>query len=108
MDELSHIRKIFRESLPIFSALGDDNRQKLLLMMLEIEPKSVKELADRTQLSRPSISHHLKILKDAGIIEEKRVGTRRYYNPISGGHMVKMKQLMEEIERLEKIKAENT
>ena len=104
MDELKEIRKQFRRSLPIFSALGDSHRQKLILLMLEPEPKSVKELAERTQLSRPSISHHLKILKDADLIEEKKVGTRRYYHPRAGDHVQSMKNILDEIERIEKLK----
>lgn len=107
MDELAHIRKIFTDSLPIFSALGDTNRQKLILLMLESQPKSVQELTDGTQLSRPSISHHLKVLKDAGLIAEKRQGTRTYYHPIAGEHIEQMKELLEEIERLEKLKEGN-
>lgn len=106
MDELKNIRKIFTESLPTFSALGDSTRQKLILLMLEGEPKSVKELAERTQLSRPSISHHIKILKDASVIEETKIGTRIYYHPIAGGHIEKIKNLLEEIERLETLHKE--
>lgn len=104
MDELRSMRKIFTESLPTFSALGDKNRQKLLLLMLDPEPKSVKQLTDGTQLSRPSVSHHLKILKEAGLVEERKEGTRTYYNPSAGNHVQKMKELLEEIERLEKFK----
>jgi DNA-binding transcriptional ArsR family regulator len=104
MDELARIRKIFTKSLPIFSAMGDEHRQKLILLMLEPEPKSVQELTDGTHLSRPSISHHLKILKDAGLIEETKRGTRTYYHPRTGEHIGQMKALLEEIERLEKLK----
>lgn len=104
MDELSNIRKIFTGSMPIFSALGDSNRQKLILLMLEAEPKSVKQLTEGTRLSRPSISHHLKILKDAGLIEEKKEGTRTYYHPRAGEHISHIKELLEEIERLETLK----
>lgn len=107
MDELERIRKIFTDSLPVFSALGDENRQKLIILMLETKPKSVQELTDGTQLSRPSISHHLKILKDAGIIEETKKGTRTYYRPRAGEHVVHMKELLEEIERLETLKEEH-
>lgn len=106
MDELSRIRTIFTESLPIFSALGDGNRQKLILLMLDPEPKSVKQLAEGTGLSRPSTSHHLKILKDAGLIEEQKRGTRTYYHPKTGDHIEQLKELMEEIERLETTKGE--
>ena len=107
MDELSRIRTIFTDSLPIFSALGDGNRQKLILLMLDPEPKSVKQLAEGTGLSRPSTSHHLKILKDAGLIEEQKRGTRTYYHPKTGDHIEQLKELMEEIERLETTKGEH-
>jgi len=105
MDELAKIRTIFKKSLPIFNALGDSHRQKLILLMLESEPKSVKELTEGTQLSRPSISHHLKILKDAGLIEEKKKGTRTYYHPRAGEHINQMNELLEEIERLETLQS---
>jgi len=104
MDELEHIRKIFTDSLPMLSALGDKNRQKLIMLMLQPSPKSVKELTDETQLSRPSISHHLKILKSAGLIEQTKQGTRIYYRPVAGAHVNRIKQLLEEIERLENMK----
>ena len=106
MDELERIRKIFIDSAPIFSALGDENRQKLIILMLEAEPKSVQELTNGIGLSRPSISHHLKVLKEAGLIEETKKGTRTYYHPRAGGHVSRLKELLEEIERLEKIKGE--
>lgn len=106
MDELERIRKIFIDSAPIFSALGDENRQKLIILMLEAEPKSVQELTNGIGLSRPSISHHLKVLKEAGLIEETKKGTRTYYRPRAGGHVGRLKELLEEIERLEKIKGE--
>lgn len=108
MDELANVRKIFTESLPVFSALGDSTRQKLILLMLEGTPKSVQQLADETRLSRPSVSHHLKILKDAQLITEHKNGTRIYYHPYAANHIGQLKELLEEIERLEIIKKGNT
>lgn len=108
MDELANVRKIFTESLPVFSALGDSTRQKLILLMLEGTPKSVQQLANETQLSRPSISHHLKILKDAELIKEQKDGTRTYYHPDAANHIEQLKELLEEIERLEIMKKGST
>ena len=101
MEETRRIRDLFEQGLPILNALGDSNRQKLVMLMLEGEPKSVGELAANMSLSRPSISHHLKILKDARIIAEKRVGTRRYYYPITGEYVEPIQDLLNEIKKLD-------
>lgn len=101
VDELKNIRRFFEQGLPIFSALGDSNRQKLMLLMLEGEPKSVGELAANMSISRPSISHHLKIMKDAKIITEKQIGTRRYYYPITGEYVRPIQELLNEIQKLD-------
>lgn len=69
-------------NLPLFAALGDKNRLKIILLMAcEQTPLSVGELARRTVLSRPAVSHHIRILKDAGLLLERREGVRRYYTP---------------------------
>lgn len=104
MDELRNIRAFFTESMPVFNALGDEVRQKIILLLLDPEPKSVQQLADGTNMSRPSISHHLRILKDAGLVDEHKKGTRTYYQPCAGDHVSNIKKLLEEIDRLEKLK----
>lgn len=106
MENTKRIRELFEQGLLILNALGDSNRQKLMLLMLEGEPKSVSELTANMSLSRPSISHHLKILKDARIITEKKIGTRRYYYPITKEYVKPIQELLNEVkefdERLEK------
>lgn len=84
----------------MFSALGDKTRQKLMLLMIEPNPKTVQQLSEHLNISRPAVSHHLKILKTAGLIEEVRSGTKRYYHPIPGEYVHDMQQLLNEIERL--------
>lgn len=101
MEETKRIRDLFEQGLPILNALGDSNRQKLVLLMLEGKPKSVGELASNMSLSRPSISHHLKILKDARVITEKQIGTRRYYHPITGEYVQPIQELLNEIKKLD-------
>lgn len=65
------------------TALGDATRQHLILSMMAAAPCEaglrVNEIAARTNLSRPAVSHHLKILKGAGIVRMRRDGTRNYY-----------------------------
>lgn len=63
-------------------ALGDENRQHLILEMMRMEDcrgVRVGQITERTNLSRPAVSHHLKILREAGIIKMRREGTRNYY-----------------------------
>ena len=64
----------FRASRPVLIALGDENRLHILYqMMIAADPMG------RSDLSRPAVSHHLKILKDAGVISVRREGTKNYY-----------------------------
>lgn len=73
--------KRFNQCVPVFIALGDENRQKLILDIAEagIEGLNVTDLSAKSQLSRPAISHHLKVLKDAGLIKSNKKGTQIFY-----------------------------
>lgn len=59
-------------------ALGDATRRAILLR-LRGRPQAVGELAHTFPISRPAISQHLRILKDAGLVTDRPVGTRRLY-----------------------------
>lgn len=65
----------------MFTALGDETRQYLLCVLLDCacQGSRVIELAEKTHLSRPAVSHHLQVLKNAGIVKARREGTRIYY-----------------------------
>jgi DNA-binding transcriptional ArsR family regulator len=61
-----------------FSALGDPHRRRILALLGE-EPRSVGALAAELPISRPAVSRHLRLLKDAGLVDEEAEGTRRIY-----------------------------
>lgn len=61
-----------------FEALGDPNR-RAIVELLGGGGRSVQELADALPISRPAVSRHLKLLKEAGLVREEPVGTRRIY-----------------------------
>jgi DNA-binding transcriptional ArsR family regulator len=61
-----------------FEALGDPNR-RAIVELLGGGGRSVQELADALPISRPAVSRHLKLLKQAGLVREEPVGTRRIY-----------------------------
>ncbi|HWG26632.1 metalloregulator ArsR/SmtB family transcription factor [Actinospica sp.] len=59
-------------------ALGDPTRRAIIACLAE-RPRAVGELADELPVSRPAVSQHLKVLKGAGLVTERAVGTRRIY-----------------------------
>jgi DNA-binding transcriptional ArsR family regulator len=61
-----------------FEALGDPNRREIL-RLLGAEDLAVGEIADAMPISRPAVSRHLRLLKDAGLVAERAQGTRRIY-----------------------------
>jgi DNA-binding transcriptional ArsR family regulator len=62
-----------------FEALGDANRREIL-RLLSAGDKPVQEIADAMPISRPAVSRHLRLLKDAGLVTEQTQGTRRIYH----------------------------
>ncbi len=72
----------FESCRKILIALGDENRQHLMLEMMKMEQCDgvrVGTITEKTHLSRPAVSHHLQILKEAGILKMRREGTKNYY-----------------------------
>ena len=61
-----------------FEALGDPNRREIL-RLLGAEGLAVGEIAEVMPISRPAVSRHLRLLKDAGLVAERAEGTRRIY-----------------------------
>ena len=59
-------------------ALGDSTRRAVLEQLRE-GPRAVGEIADRLPVSRPAVSQHLRVLKEAGLVTERRNGTRHLY-----------------------------
>jgi DNA-binding transcriptional ArsR family regulator len=61
--------------------------------MLAAGPMSVGELATQLPVTRPAVSQHLKVLKDAGLVSEEAVGTRRIYRLDAAGVAALREQL---------------
>jgi DNA-binding transcriptional ArsR family regulator len=62
-----------------FEALGDPNRREILRLLKDGD-KPVQEIAAAMPISRPAVSRHLRLLKDAGLVAETAEGTRRIYH----------------------------
>jgi DNA-binding transcriptional ArsR family regulator len=74
------VRRAARAALPgdPFEALGDTNRREILRLLSDGD-KPVQEIADAMSISRPAVSRHLRLLKEAGMVAEEAQGTRRIY-----------------------------
>lgn len=95
--QYERLKKQFDEATGILQAIGDATRQHIILAMFELPCQTkggarVGEITQKTHLSRPAVSHHLKILKDAGIIKMRRQGTKNYYYLSAEHEALKMLQ----------------
>lgn len=82
MTEIQTLTAEFKDCRKLLSALGDENRQHLILEMMQMGDCGgvrVGAITERTHLSRPAVSHHLQILKHAGLVRVRREGTKNYY-----------------------------
>jgi DNA-binding transcriptional ArsR family regulator len=59
-------------------ALADGNRRRILELVRDL-PRPVGEIADRVAMSQQAVSHHLSVLRGAGLVTEQRDGTRHLY-----------------------------
>lgn len=89
----------FKLSTPIFQALGDENRQQIIMLLLTHDSLNVNQLTERMELSRPAVSHHLKILRQAGLITFNRNGNEKYYSLSSNEFLKQIKELIQTIEQ---------
>ena len=67
-----------RHAVAALSALGDPTRREIFERLVK-RPSAVGELANTLPVTRPAVSQHLRVLKDAGLVSETAEGTRRIY-----------------------------
>lgn len=82
MEDITELAQKFKNCRQTLVAFGDENRQHLILEMMQMGKCNgvrVGEITEKSNLSRPAVSHHLQILKNAGIIKVRRDGTKNYY-----------------------------
>lgn len=104
-ERLEQIKKEFVNCSNILISISDENRQKILLVLMDNCQKGgirVEDIAKRVNLSRPAVSHHLKILKDNNIISLRKEGTKNYYHITGCKEILKIKNLIDNIDELVK------
>lgn len=82
MYQVEQLSKNFAECSKILTAIGDETRQHLILEMMKMgncNGVRVGEITEKTNLSRPAVSHHLQIMKNAGLVKVRKEGTMNFY-----------------------------
>jgi DNA-binding transcriptional ArsR family regulator len=64
----------------LFAAIANPARREVLRLLRDDGPRPVGQLAEHFDMRRPSLSEHLRLLKDAGLVLERRVGRQRVYS----------------------------
>jgi DNA-binding transcriptional ArsR family regulator len=75
---------VFAYAAAGFAALGDPTRREIFARIAE-RPRAVGELARGLPVSRPAVSQHLRVLKDAGLVLDRAEGNRRIYQADPAG-----------------------
>lgn len=74
------ILELMESSIPAFECFSNKTRCDIMIMLSNEGPMNVGDITGRGKLSRPAVSHHLKILKDAGLLEIENRGNEHYYS----------------------------
>ncbi|MGH3319230.1 MAG: ArsR/SmtB family transcription factor [Streptosporangiaceae bacterium] len=81
----------------VFGALASPIRRELLRLLLD-GPHTVNGLASHFAMRRPSVSEHLKVLRDAGLVAERKRGRERYYQ-LEAGPLMELQEWLSPYER---------
>jgi len=95
---LDDVQESFRVCAPVFAALGDPFRQDIILLLASAERLNVNEIATRIALSRPAISHHLKVLRQAGLVQMERISRENFYSLTLDDALADLRRLVEQAE----------
>ena len=79
--DLTKLRELFSKCSKVIAAVGDETRQSIVIALMEggAAGMRVGALTEKTNLSRPAVSHHLKVLREAGIVYMYKKGTMNFY-----------------------------
>jgi len=68
----------------VFTALGDEHRQRILLMFERDSELTIKDIVDASPLSRTAVTHHVRVLRQAGVLMAEKRGKAVFLRPNSG------------------------
>jgi DNA-binding transcriptional ArsR family regulator len=93
--ELATVLESFRACTPLFEALADKFRQDIVMLLAARERLNVTEIAGIIPLSRPAISHHLKVLRQTGLVSLDRVSRENFYSLSLDEALARLRRLLD-------------
>jgi len=79
--KIEQIRVGFVKCRKLLIAIGDETRQTIITVLMgNCSGMRVGEITEKTHLSRPAVSHHLRIMLDCGLVSLDKQGTKHYYS----------------------------
>lgn len=78
-DRILSIPSEWASTSKLFVALGDEQRQRILLAFEPGERLNITQIVSTSSLSRTAVNHHLKVLRDAGVLASEKVGKEVYF-----------------------------
>ncbi|ASK28513.1 transcriptional regulator [Neisseria chenwenguii] len=87
--------RLLKDCIPIFTVLSDENRHLILKLLLENGEMNVNQITENLHLSRPAVSHHLKIMLAAHAVSVRQTGKERFYALAMKEEVEKMGVLVE-------------
>jgi len=75
------IPRAWKRTAGVFTALGDPHRQRILLMFEPGEALTATQIVEAAPLSRTAVVHHLRVLRDAGVLRARKAGREVWYTP---------------------------
>lgn len=103
--QVNQIKQDFKNAQTVLTAIGDETRQGIIMVLMESDCQTgmrVGEITAKTHLSRPAVSHQLKILRNAGVVGMREEGTKNFYYISMSSQLVVLKTLVMDIEALMK------
>jgi ArsR family transcriptional regulator len=102
MENTTLIKDQFHACRRLLVALGDETRQLIIAVLAEIECEGMRvgDITERTHLSRPAVSHHLKILLDAEVVGLTKQATKHFYHLAFEGEWQTLVELVNNIQKL--------
>jgi ArsR family transcriptional regulator len=95
MSDITNFKQITR----FFTAMGDPIRLQILMLLRE-KPLNVSDIASQFTISRPAVSHHLRVLKDANILNSEKAGQEVYYSLNAPFIVEELRALADKLERV--------
>ncbi|MEI5908797.1 metalloregulator ArsR/SmtB family transcription factor [Bacillus spongiae] len=90
---------VFRQCRSLLQIFSDPARQDIILLLAQHERLSVNEITSHLSLSRPAISHHLKMLRDNRLVNIEQKGTQRFYTLSLTESIHQLKNLLNIVEK---------